>query len=580
MGRTSNHTRLHHRTNPRSRSTPDLARTLAELAELPDVSDLPAAALHALIGHLGDSSGALWLIETGNIPFAITPDNLDPSNLESAEWEAQYLPWLHTGQVLIHHETDFERAPGYARRREWYRTRGIQSVLVVPLSASGVLLGYVCSHSTRARHYTSADLDVARALTHQAAMAVRVMRSSRQSEQLTLLAERERAACDRAAELGRANAALRRATDRLAADPDLTAFLGHVVAESTLNFEAATGRLTLLDESGSTLAVHLRVEDGRVTPLLEKVPLDSGFFETLREVRQPCGFDLELDADLFWPEALEFHRSRGHRSLAAAPLILAGEMVGHIDLACPRPGRAVGPCLELFGSLAQHATLAVQLTRLANRATQAAVIEERNRLARDIHDTLAQGFAGVLLQLGAAEGRVGQNEAALTHLRTARQLARTSLDEARRSVQALRPLALDRAGLAEALGRSVRQADHDSPHTDFTLTVIGTPWTLPASVEDELLRIAQEAMANACRHADAQHVTVLLRFCETGDGVRLDVQDNGRGFDADRPTNGDRFGLVGMYERAARIGAVLTIASEPGRGTEVIVAWTPTGRLA
>jgi signal transduction histidine kinase len=220
--------------------------------------------------------------------------------------------------------------------------------------------------------------------------------------------------------------------------------------------------------------------------------------------------------------------------------------------------------------LVQQATLAIQLTELSDnasrQASEGAVLEERNRLAREIHDTLAQGFTGIVIQLEAAEDTLAEDEkeAALAHLARARELARDSLAEARRSVQALRPLALERDDLPGALRRSVEQLTAGTA-ISIEVVISGLPVTLSEQVENELLRIGQEAVNNAVKHAGATAVMVELSY-ETN-GVTLMIQDNGRGFDSHQPAPG--FGLAGMRERANRIGAEIMIDSQPGGGTTV-----------
>lgn len=203
-----------------------------------------------------------------------------------------------------------------------------------------------------------------------------------------------------------------------------------------------------------------------------------------------------------------------------------------------------------------------------------AVLQERNRIAREIHDTLAQGFAGISVQLElvARMIRASAQEAAQTHLDQARILVRTSLAEARRSVWDLRSQALESGGLPEALSETIAQLTAGTS-VPAKVEVSGASRALSPVVENNLLRIGQEAVTNAIKHARAQHILVTLSFNPTR--VRLAVRDDGSGFAARNPqqpsaTHG-HFGLFGMRERAEQIGGKLIINSAPGAGTEIIV---------
>ncbi len=204
------------------------------------------------------------------------------------------------------------------------------------------------------------------------------------------------------------------------------------------------------------------------------------------------------------------------------------------------------------------------------RAEAASILEERNRMAREIHDTLAQAFTGILAQVGAANQVLTDDvEAAQAHLDLIKELARTGLIEARRSVVALRPQLLEEGSLQSALHRLVAQLRTAAMDTTLYYEIEGAVYSLPAEVENNLLRIGQEALTNATRHANADEIRVELVYDR--DQVCLRVRDNGRGFGVGSISSSEGFGLLGMSERAERIGAQLTIGSQPGRGTEIVV---------
>ncbi len=198
---------------------------------------------------------------------------------------------------------------------------------------------------------------------------------------------------------------------------------------------------------------------------------------------------------------------------------------------------------------------------LEQASRQAGVLEERQRLAREIHDTLAQGFASIVVQLEAAEMASENETSATRYLEQARNAAREGLSEARRMVWALRPEILENTSLPEALQRLMRRWQQESGvSAQFTLT--GEPRPLHPELEVGLLRIAQEALANVRKHAKARHATLTLSYL--GDMVLMDVQDDGVGLQA--PTSGS-FGLRSMRERVEALGGQMTVESEPGLGT-------------
>jgi PAS domain S-box-containing protein len=204
------------------------------------------------------------------------------------------------------------------------------------------------------------------------------------------------------------------------------------------------------------------------------------------------------------------------------------------------------------------------------QAEEASILEERNRMAREIHDTLAQAFTGILAQVGAANQVLTDDlEAAQAHLDLIKELARTGLTEARRSVVALRPQLLEEGSLQSALHRLVAQTRTAANDTTLYYEIEGSVYALPTEVESNLLRIGQEALTNAIRHASADEIRVELVY--EHDQFLLRVKDNGQGFGVGSIPSSEGFGLLGMSERAERIGAQLTIQSQPGQGTEMIV---------
>ncbi|HUQ57260.1 sensor histidine kinase [Lentzea sp.] len=199
-----------------------------------------------------------------------------------------------------------------------------------------------------------------------------------------------------------------------------------------------------------------------------------------------------------------------------------------------------------------HAQLLVQ-------AHEAGVLDERHRMAGEIHDTLAQGLTGIITQLSAATSADWERRVAV-----AAELARSNLAEARRSVHALRPPALDSAALPEALDE-VASGWSTVYGVPVSVTLTGAARAMHPEVEVALLRTAQEALANVAKHAAASRVGLTLSYME--DVVTLDVRDDGVGFDLALPSSG--FGLPAMRHRVHRLSGALFVESEPGAGTAI-----------
>jgi signal transduction histidine kinase len=273
-------------------------------------------------------------------------------------------------------------------------------------------------------------------------------------------------------------------------------------------------------------------------------------------------------------------RKRGVRSVLLLPLVApAGGIIGLLAVASRKrriPRSTVRACL----TIGVQAALALENLRLVEEARrtgrQTGVLRERQRMAHEIHDTLAQGFTSIVMNLEAAEGVIPSNlDRAQHHLDQARLTARESLTEARRLVWALRPEALESASLPDALGRLARRwSDESGIWAGVTTT--GTPCPLPSEVEAMLFRVAQESLNNARKHAVGAS-RVLLTLSYMGETVSLDVRDDGAGFDpareAKRVRNRDSggFGLRGMRERVEGEGGILTVESAPGEGSTLTV---------
>jgi len=220
--------------------------------------------------------------------------------------------------------------------------------------------------------------------------------------------------------------------------------------------------------------------------------------------------------------------------------------------------RIIGQSTERAGIIEQLEATRAELDAAQHEAGRMA---ERQRLATDIHDTLAQGFTSILMLIQAAQADLdGSHPRAGRHLDLAARTARENLAEARVLVEDLAPAQLDGGTLPDALRRLSR-----APGVDASFGLSGAPRPLPMATEVVLLRVCQEALANVRKHADARSAAVRLDY--DPDAIRLEVSDDGAGFDPARVNGG--YGLRGMRTRVAEAGGTLTVRSAPGAGTHV-----------
>jgi two-component system NarL family sensor kinase len=263
--------------------------------------------------------------------------------------------------------------------------------------------------------------------------------------------------------------------------------------------------------------------------------------------------------------------TRGLKYHASIPLYAHEKKLGVLNVASPDWRELSAEDLRLLYTVGDMLSIAIERARLFSRSAQMGAVEERNRIAREIHDTLAQGLAGIALQLEAAEatleaGLDPERVRALVH--RALGLAQNNLEEARRSVLDLRAAPLEGRTLAEALQGLASENDQPA-HTRVAFEAVGGNRRLPIRIEAGLYRIAQEALANALQHAGASSARMSLELTPTQ--AQLIVQDDGQGFDPAQVPAG-RFGLQGMRERARLLKGELRLESRLGEGTTVAVS--------
>lgn len=372
-------------------------------------------------------------------------------------------------------------------------------------------------------------------------------------------------------------AALQNTLADLATEPELDKFLGQVLATIVEQLHVPVAYLWLHEEPEMT-NLHLvqwntqLVPDSPPTSLPIVIPL-SAFrqnecWDSLNRHQPFVYSDLPNHPDLAvyraWSAAPD-----GVKTLLLVPLVFGGDFVGVFSISHFQSHLYSPDALHLVTALAQQVVLALQLTRLAEDAKQVALVEEHNRLAREIHDTLAQTFTAISLQLNNAQYYATQDaEIAWEIVNQVKTLARIGLAEARRSVWSLHPDADEYRDLAKSLQRSLTQLTQHTP-LQADLVIVGAPQPVPPDIGMNLLRIAQEATTNTLRHAQAQTLQLELTF--KLDALELRIQDDGKGFSPELDHDGGGFGLLGMQQRCDRLSGQFTLQSQPGQGACVLI---------
>ncbi len=371
-------------------------------------------------------------------------------------------------------------------------------------------------------------------------------------------------------------AALTAVVEDLAGALSLRPLLERILRRSTELLGCDAGSICLVDEAAGVyrkeVDIGIACQSGRVFPLNE------GVTGAIVARRGPVIFDdyAKVPGGHVRPED-----RAALKGVIGVPIWWRGAIVGACVVFSRDPDRAFVPedseLLELF---AKHAAIAITNARLheaaeANARAEAAAAE-RNRMAREVHDAVAQGLVSIMLQLRSADDAIvsGRIADASDALGEARAAAEAAFEETRRSVLGLAPSPLEGRSLEEALKLELAWANR-SGVIDARLVTSGTATALPSDLAHTLFRIAQEALTNALRHAQARSVRVGVVY--GGEGVTLLVQDDGAGFDrtaVERDGATEGLGLGGMAERARLLGGTLELDSTPGWGTRVR-AWIP-----
>jgi signal transduction histidine kinase len=379
------------------------------------------------------------------------------------------------------------------------------------------------------------------------------------------------------------------AFDQLVQQPNIEGFFGALTKTMVEEGESKACGVWLIDEARERCHLWMVSVKGELyvapSPGMDACPentfparsMAAHLFEHAPGWTQTTEY--EIDDARLPAEVRAFSRQHELDGTICTPLVLSGETLGWMTLwSLQTPGPetkwwrvVLAEAIAKQAALALHHTRVVEMHRREER--RKAILEERNRLARDIHDNLAQGFAAILMQLQAAqrEGCLARTPTVAASIDTAVHLARMHLTEARRSVGALRPNVGQGEDIATALKRVVNLARRTA---DMPIDLIAEELPrLGDVIEREILGIAQEALTNAVRHSRAKRITIRAE-ADRAVGLRLSVADDGRGMISDQPA-ASGFGMTSMQERAERIGASLTVVTGPRKGTQIVLAWEP-----
>jgi PAS domain S-box-containing protein len=389
--------------------------------------------------------------------------------------------------------------------------------------------------------------------------------------------DRELFAQQRATELAKANEALRGCLDALASVPELDDFLGQVMAAITRQLGAVSSLLWMRHHEKTTLTLELLFQDGRImSPAEAKYPeewrsLSLDGQRTAAILDQPTTVARILDPHSPVPEEVRLYLlGLGIKTLLIIPLTLDGQTNGELSFRFTEDRDFDPEELEIARALAIQASLAIHLTRLAKSARQSAVLEERNQLAAEIHDALAQSFTAISMQLGVAGEQLAAKQGdCLRQIQRANEIAKFGLAQARRSILSLHSSAIAESGLTTRLQRLVETSNVAGLlRCDFRSDSIPEERLSPR-IQHELLRFAQEAISNAVRHAKPTVVTVTLRW--EPPNLILQVKDNGIGISSASLKNSEGFGLRNMRTRASQIDGKLDIHTAAGHGTSIVL---------
>jgi PAS domain S-box-containing protein len=470
---------------------------------------------------------------------------------------------------------EVEECPGGAERERLLWAEGGRQAVSVPLMAKGRLTGAMQLVTCRQRALTPEQLSLLAAVGQQVGLAVENAR----------LYEAEQERREEAEGRRRVAEGMRETLTVLNSQQSLQETLDFIVRQACGLLGCDATAIERLESKEGPL--HFQAACGLDTELVSSIvfPLDVSVTGQVVRERRPIAVPdtathtARVASEHDWPPESQrvLLQRHVHRfpSLLSVPLVVREDLYGVLTFYYGEPHSISEEEVQLAQTIADQAALAIESARLRTQAEQAAAMAERSRLARELHDSVTQSLYSVTMYSEAAARLLttGQESIAAEYLRDARDTAQEALREMRLLVFELRPLALDESGLAGALQARL-DAVEKRGGVQAELRVEGVEgmadaqW-LPLAVQQELYHIAQEALNNSLKHAGAQHLQVWLQL--KGAVARLEISDDGVGFDPMTARDGGGLGLRGMRERVQRIGGRLYIESAPYQGTKVAV---------
>ncbi len=426
--------------------------------------------------------------------------------------------------------------------REMAQTWNIKSVLAVPIRVSVKVLGMaLLSTSSDYRHFTPDEIELVWGIANSVALAV---------DNARLYAET------------RQHLAESQGLQRVAA-----ALLHKVSPEEVLAIVCAEAQHL----TGATGSAVLLVEDSDWLRVAYNSVAESTFFERIPIAGSLAGLAVQENAPFLTnalaSESYEYLQGKRPTAFLAVPLYANSDVIGVLEV-LNKPGGFVKDDIRVVSLFANQAAINIEHARLNQQAGQLAVLEERQRLARELHDSVVQSLYSMALYADAAGLALasGKQDVTVSHLQELRETARSAMYDMRLLIFELHPPTLEQEGLITAL--RVRLAAVEARAGVRAELEVEGERRLPIAVEQELYRIVQEALNNIMKHARAQHVTLRVRFDDKT--VSLQIHDDGAGFDL-RSVEGGGMGLHSFAARAAKIGGQVTVDSQPGQGTTVTV---------
>jgi len=418
-----------------------------------------------------------------------------------------------------------------------------RSMLVVPITLSGRILGLALNYTLGEQYaITREEIDLASGVANSVALAVENARLYGETRQR--LAESQ---------------GVQRVTASLLRKNDLKEVL-QIICDEALNLTDATGSAVLLLEGKDTLKITSAV--GEILASMDRLPVDGSL---AGRAVVSAGPELFNDVESMH---LDYLRDRGIVSLLAAPLKVEGSIIGVLDV-INKVGGFSREDVRIISLFADQAAIVIEQTQLHQQVEQMAVMEERQRLSRELHDSVTQALYSVNLYAEAARRalKAGKTDVSLDNLKKLREMTREALLEMRLLVFELHPSILEKEGLVAAL--QSRLAAVESRSGLKTGIHVEGETRLSLSIEEELYRIAQEGLNNAVKHARARSVGIDLKY--SPDHVCLELSDDGAGFDPHTAGEGGGLGLRGIQERVRKMNGSLSIDSSPETGTRLII---------